>query len=335
MADSLEVRWGELLTEDAVALLELAGVILPRGLEGRGAEVASFIASRIFEDPGHGLALLELLEEPAEIFRDPLLENLRPLVGSDQYWEAAAEAIMRLGIETRQAPLINGFCELYGLGAYPQARDLLNRYADLLEPHTDELAAAAVGLLADRAEAGEPGPGDLVGRLAAMMDAGLLDQLATRLADILTGPFAEAARVAIEEAAAVDRGRLRARSAHHALAKVDDSQPPPSAALVSLISAAAGDSTGEDQEHFAEQIALRLRSFPGQVPDLLAPLRLAGGLPAEPAKTIADPLLARERSESVDVAFRIELLRTTTALRVRRGTRVSHELEVRLGELKS
>jgi hypothetical protein len=327
---SFQEHFAEIQESRHGQMIEFAGEVLARCPEEVGAEVASVIADRVFAEPGSALAVVSALDPVPDAFRLAFLQRLDALKAAVEFWPEALGQLQRIDPEGFPSRLIGFFDQLFRAEELDAVSALLDRYADVLAHGGEPFRSAAAAVIADRLAQGNPGPPRLLGRLVVMLGDAELDDLSRPYADALAGPYGEATRTALEELPG-EAESLRLLTAHHALERIDSSGPPPPP-LLALVASSIGQLGEEEQDRFAERLAVVIRNWPGQAGGIAAGLMATERLPVGPSDVLAEALIEAEPNLG-DVEPRSEALRAVWHLRVRRGSRVWKRLERRASEL--
>jgi KAP-like P-loop domain-containing protein len=333
LARAIAESFGEVQEARQRQVVEFAGEILARCPEEMAGEVVPPIVDRLFETPERGLAVVDELEPVPSVFRERFVEQLATMTTSVEFWAQALRLLRRIDSEGFSPRLIGAFEAHLRGGQIEIVGQLLDGYKDVLEAAAEDFATVAVAVQSDRVAQGNPGPSDLLTRLMVMIGAEPVDELARRYADALVGSYAEATRQVLEELPAKAEA-LRFLTAHHAVGRIDSEPGPPPGPLLELVSGCVGRLSEEDQEHYAEQLAARIRGFPGQAGAVAAALMGTEGLPAAQGLVLAEALLEVEPNLA-DLEPRADLLRAVWHLRVRKESRVWKRLGERAADLEA
>jgi KAP family P-loop domain len=333
LARSIWEHWGTVQEPRQREMVEFMGEVLARCSQGVAEELAPPIGDRLFEGPANALRVVAELEPVPDAFRGPFLDRLDPLKSTPEFWSAALEQLERIDPEGFLARVVGAFDQLFRADEFDAADALLDRYAGVLADAGTPFIEAAEVALAERLGQGNPGPPELVARVFLMLDMGRRDHLAQRFADALAGGQPGAALSVLTELPAAAE-LLGLRAAHYALPRINSEQESPPTAVVDLVSRCIGHLDQDDQQYFAEQMAFRIRNYPGRAEELAQALMTTERLPATPSAEIAEALLHNEPGAG-DLEPRSVLLSAAWHLRVRRGTKVWRWLEDRATVLET
>jgi len=314
-------------------VIEFAGEVLVRCPEEVADELVPPIVDRLFETPAHAISVVDQLDPPPDAFRGRFVERLLTLTTAVEFWAQILSLLRRSDPDSFTPRLIGAF-EAHLRGEQIEiVGQLLDQYESVLEASAEDFATVVIAVQGDRVAQGNPGPSDLLTRLVAMIGTESVDELARRYADVMVGPHAEATRQALEEMPA-EAEVLRFLAAHHAVSRIDAESAPPPAPLLELVSGCIGRLSEDDQEHYAEQLAARIRGFPGQAGVVAAALMSTEGLRAAQGLVLAEALLDAEPNLP-GVGARVELLQAVWHLRVRKESKVWKRLAQRATELET
>lgn len=334
LARSIFELWGAVVEIRQREVIEFAGDVFAQCEQPVVDELAPAITARLFEAPAHALRVAAELDPVPHTFRAPFIERIDALKNAVEFWSDALAQLERIDPDGFAPRLIGAFDQLLRAGEVDPVHALLDSYGDVLRASGEMFTQVVAAALGDRLDQGNPGPPELLSCLATMLSPEELDFLGRRFGDALAAGPAEAAQAVLLELPAGGKG-LRLLAAHHALPRInsDDESPPP--AVLALVARTIGELGPDDQEYFAEQMAFRIRNYPGRAPELAQALMDVDGLPATPSGTIVEALLDAEKA-AAELEARSSMLSAAWHLRVRRrGTRIWRRLEDRARELEA
>jgi len=334
LARSIFDQWGAVVESRQREVIEFAGEIFARCEQSVVDELAPPIIARLFEAPAHALRVAAELDPVPPTFRAPFIERIDALKNAVEFRSDALAQLERIDPEGFVPRLIGAFDHLLRAEEVDAVNALLDSYEAVLRASGETFTQIVAAALVDRLDQGNPGPPELLARLATMLSPEELDSLGRRFGDALAAGPAEAARSVLIELPEAGKG-LRLLAAHYALPRINSENESPPEPVLRLVSRTIGELQADDQEYFAEQMAFRIHNYPGRASELAQALMDVDGLPATPSGTIAEALLDAENA-AAELEPRSSMLSAAWHLRVRRrGTRIWRRLEDRARELQA
>jgi hypothetical protein len=327
LARTVPARWSEIADGTRDGTIELAGAALSHCGDEVAKEIAQEIAGQLFNNPTDALSVISSMSTVPEPFKEPFIVHLTSWAGRPEDWTTANDVLREVDRAGFPDRAVESFAELFRTGHTEEAVELLKRYRDDLRPLEKEVADTAAPIVLERIQNEAPGPVELLDRVIPRLSPEILAGLASAYAAALDRANGLEVRTTLEELP-VKAEHLTQLTAHHSIHQLDVGSRP----LLDFISGQIGKLTKEDQEDFAEQIAARLRSEPGQLLNIAPALTRVRNLAAKPATEIVETLLTLDRSLP-DPPIRRDLFAASLAMRKRKGTRVDTMLKERLREM--
>lgn len=332
LARAIESRWPVFPGVLWIPMLALAELALRGSSESARDEVAANLGGMIFEEPALGLDIAAKLGTPPDSLRHPFIARLTTLSGQPAHWQAASEALVRIGGPDLGQWLVNAFHVLLSENHVDEAQQLFASYPKLFDEHSMALAESAVPLLVARINNDQATPVELLAAISEASSEEQLEQISAAYAERLGGPQGTAIPDVLDQLRRLGADRMRLSVAHRAVASIgNDPQPLPPPHLAVACRNVDVISPG-DQRLLAAALGVRLRTHLDQAAEIAGNIATMAGLSAQPAKDLIDALIDAESAVGGPDARRA-LLSAANSIRGRSNSLATKSLRSRLGLL--